>query len=614
VPELDPFDLLLAGLDVGPPDDRPDDGFEPPIDRRLVLAVVVVVVALLAWLVVRLLTSEWLPIGDYRTLQLRVSDVGGSHTPLLGVYSRYQWNHPGPLVFYLLAIPYRLSGSNDLGLLFGALVINIAAIATALWIGARAGHRAFVLTGLFVVLLCVGMNPAGLADPWNPRFMVLAVFTTALGAWRTIAGDRVAALALVLWGSFAVQCHLGSALPIAVLVLVGLGALVVRSLRGPSTRKDRRSLLLIVGVALVCWIPPIIEQLTNRPGNMQLILDFLGDPPTVTTGPATGLRIVFRYLSIPGNWVRGAEPTLANYSIDTHGWAVPWALLALLAAGWWAWRRRWRVELAACGVALALVVAAAFAASRIVGAPSPYLLRWIWPIAAFTWMSVGLVALRQLTTTGFGRRHGVNLVVVATLVALVVMVPRGVDLTPLRVSESWRRTIEAVVPPTLEAIRDVDGPVWVSDGLGVDGSASLELIARAERAGLDVRRSPRWDYIIGEHRTIERLDAARELVFLTGDTHLELDGNPDYTEIASFDPRTPEERAAIADLRARHTADVDVTGLSESEARQARDEVFSAWALAEVVKPHPSQDFTDYWRLLQQGDLLTVFVSNGPPR
>ena len=194
-----------------------NDDPQPPVDQRLVIAIVALIAIVLVWLLYRLLTSDWLPIGDYRTLQLRVADVGGSETPIVGVYSRYQWNHPGPLLFYALALPYRLSGSSDIGLLIGALLINLATIATTLWIAARAGRRAFVLVGFFIALLCLGMNPAGLADPWNPEFVILSVFATAVACWRVVFGDRVAAIALVLFGSFAIQCHIGSALPVGLL-------------------------------------------------------------------------------------------------------------------------------------------------------------------------------------------------------------------------------------------------------------------------------------------------------------------------------------------------------------------------------------------------------------
>jgi hypothetical protein len=614
----------LAPTDGAPPDEglaEPvdpttpvvADDVEPPVERWLVVLVVAVVGALLAWLVVRLVTSDWLAVGDYRTLQLRVADVGGSETPLVGVYSRYGWNHPGPLLYYLLAAPYRLTGGSDLGMLIGALAINLGAIATALWLGARAGRRALVLTGLFVVLLCIGMNPAGLADPWNPRMVVLPLFAAALAAWRTVFGDRVAALALVLWGSFAVQCHLGSALPVLTLVAIGLLALVVRSVRGPVAGRDRRTLAWALVAGLVVWIPPLVQQLRGADGNMSLILDFLGNPPQATAGPAEGLRIVFRYLSVPGDWVRGAEPVMANYSYDTRGWAVPWALLALVGAAWWAWRRRWRVELAACGVAAALVVAAIVASSRIVGAPVPYLIRWGWAVAAFTWFAVGLVALRQLACTTFGRRHAANLVLVATLLGLVVMVPRGIDLTPLRLSRGWAETIEAVVPPTLAAIEGVDGPVYVPDGAWLDSSAALELVSQAEKRGLDVRRSPNWGFMIGEHRTVEREQAAREVIFVNGLAHLEIDQDPDYTFVTSYDALSPDEQAELEAIIDRH-ADVDVTGMSPIEARDTRDAAFSVWRDAQFGEAKPDPDLAEYLRLIQSGGLLSVYISNGPPR
>src|SRR5690606_16795832 len=67
------------------------------------LVVLPVVVAIVA-----ALTSDHQLAGDWALLELRVRDVGTSDTPLVGPFSRYGWNHPGPLLFWLLAIPYRL--------------------------------------------------------------------------------------------------------------------------------------------------------------------------------------------------------------------------------------------------------------------------------------------------------------------------------------------------------------------------------------------------------------------------------------------------------------------------------------------------------------------------
>ena len=591
-----------------------EDDPQPSVDHRLAIFVLGLVVIILGWLLYRLFTSDWLPIGDYRTLQLRVADVGGSETPIVGVYSRYQWNHPGPLLFYALALPYRLSGSSPIGLLIGALLINLGVIATTLWIAVRAGTRTFVLVGFFVSLLCLGMNPAGLADPWNPEFVILSVFGTAVAAWRVLAGDRVAAIALVVLGSFAVQCHVGSALPIALLAGTGGVALAIRSFKGKDRSHDRRTALYAAAVALVCWIPPIIEQLTHSPGNLRLIYNFLRTPPLPTTGVSTGLRIMFRFLSIPGNWVRGEEPTLLNSAINTSGWAIPWALLALVAATLWAWRKRWFNEVAICALAFALVVAGSIAASRIVGAPSPYLLRWMWAIAAFTWLAVAAVALRQISLTTFGRRHASNLVVVATSFVLIAILVRGVNLTPLRLSNSWTRAITALTPPALAAIKDLPGPIYLGDGYGLDGSAGLDLLARAEENGIDVRRSPSWAYIYGTKRTIERSQAASEVLFLTESARLLTQSDPYYREIFSFDPLTPDQRAEFDALVAKHANFDHPPGMSAAQIAQGQEQLLEQWVQSELAAKKPSKDFTRYMELLLDGPIVSVFVSNGPPK
>src|SRR6266566_7457995 len=69
---------------------------------------------------VRVLFLRWTPAGDWALLELRTRSVGGAHTPLLGPYSRFGWNHPAPALFLVLAVPYRLLGSRPDGFLVAA--------------------------------------------------------------------------------------------------------------------------------------------------------------------------------------------------------------------------------------------------------------------------------------------------------------------------------------------------------------------------------------------------------------------------------------------------------------------------------------------------------------
>ena len=104
--------------------------------RPLVIAVAVAIAIPFLVLLVRTVLSPWVSFSDWATIELRVRDVGTSSTPLVGPYSRYGWNHPGPLLFYALALPYRLLGREGKGLLFGTFLVNtgaLAAIGVVLW-------------------------------------------------------------------------------------------------------------------------------------------------------------------------------------------------------------------------------------------------------------------------------------------------------------------------------------------------------------------------------------------------------------------------------------------------------------------------------------------------
>ena len=124
----------------------------------------------------------WHPVLDLAMTEFRVRDVGTSHTPLIGLPGRigtypHQGSHPGPAQLLppgpdLPAARVETSWSLEVG----TVVIHLAAIATALWIGwRRAGWR-----GVAVVAAAAGDRGAGLragrADP--------AVEPVPAASWR----------------------------------------------------------------------------------------------------------------------------------------------------------------------------------------------------------------------------------------------------------------------------------------------------------------------------------------------------------------------------------------------------------------------------------------------
>src|SRR3954447_22774273 len=87
---------------------------------------------------------------------------------LVGAYSRFQWHHPGPLYFYLLAPFYMASGYKTAGLNAGAAALSIGSICiVALVLGRR--RPTLALAASATLALYAWRGSEALASPWNPH-------------------------------------------------------------------------------------------------------------------------------------------------------------------------------------------------------------------------------------------------------------------------------------------------------------------------------------------------------------------------------------------------------------------------------------------------------------
>ena len=156
------------------------------------------VVALIA-----LATTHWSPVLDLAMTELRVRDVFGPHTPLIGLPGRIgtfpeQGSHPGPLSFYLLAPVYRLLGSTAYALFVATAVINVGAAWTAVWVAQRRGGRRLVLgVGAVLMVLMAWLGASVLTQPWNPYLPLVSFVVVLLSAWAVLDGDHLMLVPLV---------------------------------------------------------------------------------------------------------------------------------------------------------------------------------------------------------------------------------------------------------------------------------------------------------------------------------------------------------------------------------------------------------------------------------
>ncbi len=383
--------------------------------RRWATGVVLAVVAgLPAVLGVLSLIPGWdesyVPQTDQALFELTVRDVG-RHEVLLGPYSRFGWNHPGPMAAYLLAVPYRLMGEAHQALTVGTLVLGgISAIAVVLLVRRRAG----LLAGVWALLvLSVSVRMLGaefLRDPWNPYLPVLPLLAGVVLCWTAIRGDAWALPVAVLPMSLAVQSHVGFLPPVAAVGAVTAGGLLVRALlrrrgapeaAGQPARRPSRWLvasLTSVVVAGVVWLPPVAQQLTGTPGNAGALLDYLRDGPD---NPSVGTSDAVRAIADEF----GKLPAYAVGS-GSSGWPLipalwpTWAIavgLALFVAALAGGVLRRRGDVLWLGALTSAVAAAGFAAvSRIDGPSYPYVTQWTVVVGILAWTTVGMGLLPEL--------------------------------------------------------------------------------------------------------------------------------------------------------------------------------------------------------------------------
>ncbi len=397
--------------------------------------------------VVAVVGRSWTPAGDLALQTLQISEVGTSRTPLTGVWSRWGWNHPGPIQFYLLAPFAWVFGPT--GTLIGTGLLNLASLVGAVVIGRRRGGPPIAAAVAVVALvLAASQGPDLLVSMWNPWAAVLPFFVFLLLVWSMAERDLVVLPFLVAAGSFVVQQHVGYA-PFVV-VLVTLAVLLMW--RPASTRaadRDRsgrtedeldptppldptrwRRPALWTGVVLVVmWLPVAIEELIRDPGNITLFARYASSPPEPSVSWRLAVDIVDFEIGVPGAWVTGREFTDLSPSGFPFGAVAVIVLLAALGIGAARCRAGSAVRLAVvAAVATALGVATT---TRVAGYPFDYLFRWWWVIGALIWTSIltsGLALLHR-SRPGSESVSPRVLLAVAGCLALVLGV-RSLDVDP----------------------------------------------------------------------------------------------------------------------------------------------------------------------------------------
>jgi len=218
---------------------------------------------------------------DAASLELYVRHVGHG-AALVGPYSRFGWNHPGPAEFLALLPLYHLSGGRSASLALGTTLLNLlASLGCVLLLGRRGGTSLALAGAGLLAALTASFGPARLADPWNPFVTVLpCALLLVLSASCAANGPARALPALAAVATFLVQSHVAY-VPLAGATVVG--ALALRLARRPREPVSRPAAASAALVTAILWAPPLVEELRGDPGNLTKLAGFFARPERAHT-------------------------------------------------------------------------------------------------------------------------------------------------------------------------------------------------------------------------------------------------------------------------------------------------------------------------------------------
>jgi hypothetical protein len=353
--------------------------------------------------------NNWRPVGDNAAIASRAYQTFSAHPPLVGMLSTagrtgHTLYDPGPLLFWLLAVPVHLDTTQ--GVLWGAAVLSGAVLSVAieavwttrLWAGC--GVIAFAVADMFWLTPSVFENIS-----WNAYFPIPFFIATLALTWVVGCGRFGWWPVLVLTASVAAQAHLLFSIPCAALaVCAPLAGLALGS-------RPRRLRWLWVGlvVAIACWIAPILQQIFGVSGNLGALAG--GESGQSRLGVSFALSLMGR-VALPGPAWLAHQPTTAAglFSFESAAKAASGVVVAavLIATLAWAWVTK-RSSLAAAAIACFLAnitLLVSFAVFPTKNALNLfYLIDVVWPLGVMIWATI-LWALMTVVVDVAHRQSG----------------------------------------------------------------------------------------------------------------------------------------------------------------------------------------------------------------
>jgi hypothetical protein len=520
-------------------------------------------------------TPRWYPAGDFAQAEMHVRAVP-MDMPLVGAAARVgtildQGSHPGPGGAVALTVPYRVFGSSGWSLMAATVVVHLVAMTAAIVVGRRVGGlRVAALLAVVCSVMLRAFGPSWFLEPWNPWLGVFPLLAMIVLVWAVWRGQVTMLPWLVVAASFCAQVHLGYGLIVAGLGVAVAARLFVLRRRNPYL-EVRRPLGLSGAVAVVAWLPTVIDEMTREPGNLTRLWRHFGDPPEELAGLRRAFTAFANEFNLFGTWSLGRDRQPTD-SLDVIAWFGFVGLVGLVAVSVVLVRRMqdaalrdgWSVGVLVIGLALSTL-------TRIFGPIYDYIIRWMSVITAFT-----VVLCVWTLWTWWSRRESAAETVrseraipiaLATVAGLALA---GASISALDADVPLPRDSQITAALARQALNGLDADttylIRFHDPVSL-GAPGIGLLNELERQGVDVGVDTWLSANVQPHRTMTEDDADVLLLVVIGTPAIEearaRDGAIELAQV-SMDPA---DAALSAQLRTRVEAALTDIGRADLIAR-----------------------------------------------
>jgi hypothetical protein len=330
--------------------------------------------------------------GDDATLETRVVNAS-RNVQYLGPYSRFGWNHPGPLYFYILLPFYKLFSMGAQSLFVGATFINIISILVLLFFLYKSENNYFFFFTAFLFSLYIygflGLHV--FRNIWNPHVTILP-FTAFIFVSVHLSRGNLKVLPLsILLSSFVVQTHVAYAPAVVVIFLIAILLYILEKLKEEKKIKSlfSKDVLKIIGISagifIMLWILPIIEALKNPPGNLFKLIYYFSHSK-VSHGFPEAVAAVSNMTNAP--FIKFANILFPHLKLSTNSSLILFFLLQILllmASGIYNWvsKRKYQFNLLVFG--LSGLIISVISVTKITGEIHSYLILWMSVIGFINW-------------------------------------------------------------------------------------------------------------------------------------------------------------------------------------------------------------------------------------